>query len=377
MIYTYNINGFQQLTINQIIEKLNLELISLDIETSGLNPWTDELLLLTLGNSNFQIVINCKNCEGIKAVINSVKAKKIIIHNSKFDIKFIKQKYNIELRNVYCTMLASQILNNGLGIKNDLKSVCKRLLDIDIDKKMQALFINKPSNALFSKSEVEYAAKDISVLEPLYYAQKPFIEQYNLSYLVNLENKITPIIVNIELKGIDLDTDKWLSILNENLVHQKELIFLMDEEILKLSKDHISLQGLIKHRITQKSTQFDIFGGKQEINNEDLSINYNSHLQIKNIFTKINEHLESTSEEFLKKIRRKRKSKLLNFVDLLLKYREISTEINVFGEKFLKYINKETDKIHTSFTQMTKSGRFTSGDEKNDDGKIIYVWNYY
>ncbi len=382
MIYTVGLKylRFRELTLIQSINGLQkLDIISLDLETTGLNPWSDKLLLLILGNENLQIVINCRDCkeEDITQIINSIKDKKIIIHNSKFDYRFIKVKYGIELKDLYCTMLVSQILYNGHEVKNDLKSICKRFLGIDLSKETRKSFINKPSNELFTESEVKYAANDIKLLNRLKTAQKHYIDKYGMSYLIDLENRLTPILANIELKGIDLNENKWREVLNKNIQRHSELVSLMDDFILKLAKElNLKIDKLTNKRRTEKSIQVDIFGKEELLVNKNLNnINYNSHTQVRELFDIIGEKLESTSEDSLKNFRRKNKnSKLLELVDLLLEYREVSTEINVFGEKFLKYINSHTGRIHTSFTQCTRSGRLTSGDEKNEEGKKSFSY---
>ena len=81
------------------------ETISIDTETTGLNFMIDKMLLLQIGAGDDQFIFNAKDdLTPLIPILTSDKLK--ILHNVKFDYKFIRQHLNISLENVWDTYLA-------------------------------------------------------------------------------------------------------------------------------------------------------------------------------------------------------------------------------------------------------------------------------
>ena len=64
-----------------------------------------------------------------------------ILHNVKFDYKFLRQ-YNIRLNNVWDTMLTSQVIHCGKDMSHSLDNVLERELNMTMDKSVRSNFIN-------------------------------------------------------------------------------------------------------------------------------------------------------------------------------------------------------------------------------------------
>ena len=85
-----------------------------------------------------------------------------IAHNAVFDLAWLQENGFRPYGRVYCTMLASKLLNNGIpNLKHGLAHLAKRYLDKDISKEQQASDWGVP---VLSKEQLEYAAKDVEVL---------------------------------------------------------------------------------------------------------------------------------------------------------------------------------------------------------------------
>jgi|688.fasta_scaffold01486_7 DNA polymerase-1 len=123
-------------------EELNLledylkqkDLIALDIETTGLDEYKDDLLGIGVGcpNQQFFIASQYFSKEEIKDLLSKIfeNNRIIVLHNAKFDLKFLAAKGLPipEINNVEDTMLMAWLIdeNNNIGLKNLIKRYLNR-----------------------------------------------------------------------------------------------------------------------------------------------------------------------------------------------------------------------------------------------------------
>jgi len=109
---------FKEVTLEFAIEILkDYSELALDTETSGLDPYTKELLLLQIGNFDIQVLFDIASYGGkipllLRNFLNEF-GRTYILQNAKFDLKFLFHQ-EIILKKVFDTMLAEIILTNGL-----------------------------------------------------------------------------------------------------------------------------------------------------------------------------------------------------------------------------------------------------------------------
>ena len=153
---------------NDIPNNLNLgKIIAIDTEAMGLNHQRDRLCLIQLctgDNICHLIKINdCKNKpKNLLKILNDKNILKIF-HFARFDVGILNYSFKINIKNIYCTKIASKIARTFTD-KHGYKNLCKDLLNKEIIKEEQTS--DWGSNTL-SVSQQKYAATDVLYLHKL------------------------------------------------------------------------------------------------------------------------------------------------------------------------------------------------------------------
>ena len=187
--------------------------VALDLETTGLDPLSDRPRLLQLGFRDGRVVLVDLFAVGFLGPVgDAIKSTKIIGHNLQFDLKFMKHHLRIEPKGVWDTMTAAKLLGKGqhLHEKNyfTLAAVCKHLLDIDLDKKLQ----KSDWSGELTPAQLAYAARDVAVLHPLKDQLAPALGAAGLNSAADLEFEVLAPVAAMELFGVCIDRDAWLSL---------------------------------------------------------------------------------------------------------------------------------------------------------------------
>jgi len=146
---------------------LNLGLtIAIDTETMGLNPIRDKLCLVQISKGNnisHLIKINDikKKPKNLIKILKNNKIKKIF-HFARFDVAVLKHSYGINIKNIYCTKIASKIIRTYTD-KHGYKDLCSELLNISISKNEQT----SDWGGNLSKAQQRYAATDVLYLHKI------------------------------------------------------------------------------------------------------------------------------------------------------------------------------------------------------------------
>lgn len=108
--------------VDDIVES---EIISLDTETTGLEPYHgDRLFSMSISNDKTDYYFNFKEYEGLDdslvlpksnlSFLKDLKAKIVFAHNAKYDLLMLRQE-DIEIKNwVHCTKVVERVLSNEL-----------------------------------------------------------------------------------------------------------------------------------------------------------------------------------------------------------------------------------------------------------------------
>lgn len=325
------------------IYKKAIRKVFMDTETTGLDPFSSELVLIQVmaGNRIFMIDVSaipqdqCKTLAygGLKRILEDVNILKIF-HNGLFDMKFIRYHIfggsDIHFNSLFDTMLAEQLLTAGISQRGDhsLVALCRKYLGIELDKSLQTSFVAGES---FSDDQIRYASDDVKHLEPIFKIQSAAIAKAELQEIALLEFAITPAIANIELAGVRIDTEK-LEVIKARLL-KEEL------QINEKLHDIITAAGIMdKHP--------SLFKGGADMN-------YRSPVQVKQVLNAFGFNVEGTGIKILAKINHP-------FTKTLVEYRKITKLLTSFVGKMPKHINKKTGRVHPQFFQLgTEAGRFT------------------
>jgi len=180
----------------------------------------------------------------------------ILGHNLKFDLTVLNTKLggNLFLTKLRDTMLMSQIYWSGVGVKkvgksedrsqrgakgfHSLGKLAERL-DIEIDKHEQ---LSDWSLPLLSNSQLNYAAKDVLVLFPIYQKLYEAIIHEGLGYSVLAELEALAAFVSMEFNGYPVCKETLLDYLEKYEVVSAECVAIWesyagDLSIQKTDKD--------------------------------------------------------------------------------------------------------------------------------------------
>ena len=141
--------------------------VAIDTEAMGLDPARDRLCLIQIfdGETDCHMVqfenSNTDSPNLIK-LLNDEKIEKIF-HYARFDMAALKHALKIDVKNVYCTKIASKIARTYTN-NHGLKDLCKELLGVEISKKQQS---SDWGNSNLSKEQIAYAANDVIYLHQI------------------------------------------------------------------------------------------------------------------------------------------------------------------------------------------------------------------
>ena len=144
--------------------------ITIDTETLGLNIKRDRLCLIQLRNESnkkvylikFDQNISPTNSKNIKSLLENKSLTKIF-HFARFDMAVLKENLNINVRNVFCTKIASK-LTRTYSSRHGLKDLVKEILNVELDKTEQT---SDWSQKKLTKQQIQYAMNDVIYLSDL------------------------------------------------------------------------------------------------------------------------------------------------------------------------------------------------------------------
>ena len=347
--------------LNKLILELNKKsIISVDTETSSLNPQQAELIGISIShssNNSFYIPLGHKKKTALQKDIVIKKLKTIfedpsikkVGQNIKYDYIILKRQ-GIDLKPIEDTMLISYTLDAGnnrhnLDTLSELHLGHKTISYKDIvgSGKKQLNF----SEVDIAKA-TEYAAEDADVTLRLYEILLERLESEKLSKIYEVfEKPMIKILSKMETHGIKVD-DNYLKTLSKKFKSRLEKI---EKEIYKIS-----------------GKEFNIGSPKQlgEIIYNDLKIAKLKKTKKGSLATnaKILEDLALTGHKF---------------PNLILEWRQVSKLKSTYTDALQDHISSQTKRVHTSFLlAATNTGRLASSDPnlqnipiKSLDGKEI------
>jgi DNA polymerase-1 len=351
------------LSLNDAITLLsNYPLLALDTETTGLNTLTADLLMLQIGTPDGdQYVFDMRDIppERFRGLLEAPD-RVFIGHNIKFDYNVLKTR-KILLTNVYDTMVADQVIYNGLydmsyvrkNRRFSLAGVYMYYFKESIDKETRQQF-HKVQKEPFTDQQIRYGALDVYYPFKIKDAQEPLINKMGLQPCIDLENKVVLALGDIEYNGFHLNKTKWL-LLNEQykakcLVTEREL----DELLLQQSKRWSGKYKTDSHQIDLFDPSFE----KKRL----TTVNWGSDKQVYDILTKVfdlfptDKHGKpSSGANAIELLPSKYK-----ITSLLLQLRKEEKAVNSFGVKYLEKFQSLDGRIRTQYNQIIETGRISS-----------------
>ena len=360
---------FQQCALNGVI--------SIDTETTGLDPMLDRIVglcIYTPNNKAAYVPINHTSYVTGVRVDNQLTEKQvanrleellcsnpaIIMFNAKFDIRVIRNQLGV--KDIYCTWdayLASRLLNENEE-SNGLKALHQKyvLNGKEDEFKFDALFKGVTADKIPINTFYLYAAHDAIITYELYEYQKQFLyydktcdnEARNgmngVSWVFfNIEMPCVKVVCDMEDNGVQFDFDyqQKLSEKYNRLLEEKENEFY---KICNTWGNEI-YEYRQKHKDCKLDDPINIGSPTQ------IAILLYDILQIEPPDPK---SPRGTGEAILQKIDSP-------IAKAILDYREMSKLVSTYIDKLPNCVNPKDGRIHCSFNQYgADTGRFSSSD---------------
>ena len=335
--------------------------VAIDTETDSLNAIQANLIGFSLATDiNEACYIPIKHDNADKQIhiddaidflksINEDPSILKIFHNKKYDA-LVLDKYNIKVNSYDDTMLISYSLGSG-GTRHSLDFLAKRYMSHSAIsfKEIAGSGKNQKSFNEISINEASiYAAEDADITFRLWKILRPRLMSEKISSVYEtIERPLAKVIMDMEKNGVCVD-EKIL----------RDLSIKFENDIKKIEKECFEIVG----------NEFNLGSPKQigEILFDKLKIKGGK---------KTPSGAWSTDAETLSFLA----SSGNILPKLLLEWRGLSKLKSTYTDALPNFINKNTKRIHTSYSMSsTSTGRLSSSDPnlqnipiKNDEGKMI------
>ncbi len=175
--------------------------VAIDTETMGLNILRDRLCLLQIsgGDGNAHVIQfeqNKYDAPNLKKILSDESIQKIF-HYARFDLASIKHYLHIDIKNIYCTKIASKLIRTYTD-SHGLKSICEELLGVEISKKQQS---SDWGNLEITEKQLEYAASDVLHLHALKEKLNKMLIRENRYRTFEICVNFLPTRVELDLEG--------------------------------------------------------------------------------------------------------------------------------------------------------------------------------
>ncbi len=343
-----------------------------------------DVLLLSIGNSDTRFVLDwtCSLQTDFIRILKKYSHLLYFLHNGKADLNVLA-RYGLFFPNIFDTMIGEQRIGLGkVDMTANLKDTTSRRLNKFRDNKEIGIeFLTMTITSKFLYKHVYYSGEDIEDLVDIGRVQRNILQSFNsYDWFNNVENKLTPILSQMELEGLTLNESAWKVILEKKKIAKAEKEVELDQYLHKSGKFKINAV-----------LQPDLFGTNLRTTGKHIKhFNYASPQQVLKAIKKLGfvtpffkdkgERVAKPSvrEDAIKQYMIENPGSGINeFLEKLLNHKEYSKFISSYGLKFLQstvkkkttielgYKNPVTNKVHTYYKQCeTETGRLASGRAK-------------
>jgi DNA polymerase-1 len=318
-------------------------------DNEGLDPRTSSIVMLQIGDEKTQYVIDNRqyNEADVMPVIELLSERTIVGHNLKFEYVHILHNFGIRLTNMYDTMVVEQILECG-EIKSgrfSLGHLMKKYINPNIDPKKQVrLEFLDIENKPFSKEQLIYGAMDI--ITPLYIkkAQEKLLHLRDLkdTYYM-LEKHVTPVLGEKEYNGMHINQKLWLDLFQKNM-----------ERYLKAENDLNSYVEKNLSKFTEDGVCNILWTSPKQVLPLMQAVGVDTKVKDKKKSKELGHPVYKDSIETSHLMKYLHSDRL---VELYVEFKRIQKSVTSYGDKFLRFVNPITGRIHPNYWQVLNTGR--------------------
>lgn len=377
------------------IERLkSSEFVTFDLETTGLNPFTDDSKIVCISLSDKSHYGRTFPLHHRESPLNQeeldilVKALKELLendavkvaHNGKFDIKWLKQVLDIDVKNFsFDTMLAHYLaICEDMGT-HGLKGLAWEYTDVGgYDNKLDKFKETLPESLRGNYDNIpwdmlaEYASADADVTSRLYLLFKPLIEA-NEQWTNVFYNILMPgsyMLANVETNGFNIDPSLAKKYEEDYLAEQKRIQDRLESypEVVEIEREKAQMyaqrQALMKSVKASDRTDEEKEFIKKSEKYKDSKFKWGSVNQLRELLFgklgltttyKTDKGELSTGEDALVEM-----SEQHELPRLMMEYRKISTLKQMFIDKLPGMVDK-SGRVHPNFNLSgTVTGRLSA-----------------
>jgi DNA polymerase-1 len=304
--------------------------VGVDSETTGLNPRTDRIRLLSLNcdtndGGRFTYLVDVFQVDP-RPLWGLLADRELIFHNAHFDLQFLKALGFEPRAPIHDIMILSRLLTAGSRDGNTLANLTERHLGEQLNKAAQK---SDWSGAL-TDAQLRYAARDVAILPALLKKLTEKIKDAALERAAEIERRCLPAWLWMATAGLPVDRAAWEQLTRRSSAERDRLL----DEL---------------HRIApQKSGDLPGVGA---------SWNFNSGPQIQALLAQLGFPVENTKDEVLAGIDHP-------LADLLRRYRYAKWLDGTYGETFLRFIEPD-GRIYGNWVQTGNEAGRSSCKEPN------------
>lgn len=351
------------------------DIISIDTETTGLDPILDKIVGLCLYTPNEKaayvpinhtsyitgVRVNTLTEQDVASVLQDIATMEtyVVMFNAKFDIRVIRNQLGVYLDCDWDCYLAGRLLNENEESKGLKPLHQKYVLNGKEDEfKFEALFKGITADKIPIDTFYLYAAHDAVITYELYEYQKQFLYyEYDKPHearngmngvswvFFNIEMPCIKVVCDMEDNGVKFDfeyqqelSEKYNALLAEKQEQFYRCCSVYDKEIERYRK--VNPNCKLDSPINMGSPT-------------QIAILLYDILQIEPVDSK---NPRGTGEAILQKIDNP-------IAKAILEYREVSKLVSTYIDKLPNCVNPKDGRIHCSFNQYgADTGRFSSSD---------------
>jgi DNA polymerase-1 len=305
----------------------NTDLVGLDVETTGLDPRTDRVRLLTLNcdtidGGRFSYLIDCFAVDP-SPLWEALAEKDLAIHNAAFDLAFLERLGFTPAGKVHDTLTLARLLAAGTQDGCSLEECCARYLNVAVDKThQQADWAGELTPAM-----IAYAANDADLHQRLYRVLVQKIDEAGMAEVAEIERRALPAITWLARSGAPFDLGAWQALAEAALAEREQLRQSLDQAA-PARPGFLSREG---------------------------AWDWNSPAQVKEALHLAGCEVESTADEALAALDHP-------LAELLRRYRSACKRADTYGRDWLKHVASD-GRVHPSWNQTgARTGRMSCSD---------------
>ena len=360
--------NYKIIDVEESLRLLNtITIVGIDTETQGFSPFLKKLLLLQLGNRDFQVVIDCTTVD-VTLYKEYIESDRLFIGwNLKFDVRFLFY-YGIVPKNLYDGFIAEKMRWLGFpsGMHSlSLKSAGENYLGVELDKSVRGEIIWRKE---LTDDIIVYAANDVKYLEDIMNEQLKILIPRGQKLALEVENKAILPTAYFEFCGVKLDTEKWEAKMAKDQETFNRAKDKLDNYVVEMYNKDNTLKKFIK------IIEPDLFGFVTP--GPSCNINWKSPKQVIPFLETLGFNLE-TRDKVTGGMKKSIDATVIEgqtnvhpIAEVYLEFKAAQKVTSTYGQNFLDLRNPVTGRIHTNFNQIgTDTHRYSSGG--GEDKEVI------